>query len=200
MDDEPLAPEHFALAATLFEASLAVVAVGLGWLVGHPPAETFRPIVADAGWGLLATVPALVLFWFCLKCPWRPLVRLARLVDERLLPVFRQCRLRELAALSVVAGIGEEMLFRGLIQGGLSAWIGGSVGVWIALAAGSVAFALAHPISLSYAILTGIIGLYLGWLWLATGNLLTPITTHAAYDFLALVYLLKTRPLGQDHA
>ena len=32
---------------------------------------------------------------------------------------------------------------------------------------------------------------YLGWLWLASDNLLVPIVTHAAYDFAALVYLLR---------
>ena len=38
--------------------------------------------------------------------------------------------------------------------------------------------------------LAGLIGIYLGWLLAATDNLLVPIVAHAAYDFLALVYLL----------
>jgi membrane protease YdiL (CAAX protease family) len=41
--------------------------------------------------------------------------------------------------------------------------------------------------------LAGGIGLYLGAVWLATGNLLVPITSHALYDFLAFVYLVQVR-------
>jgi membrane protease YdiL (CAAX protease family) len=40
-------------------------------------------------------------------------------------------------------------------------------------------------------IITAFIGLYLGLLWLWTGNLLTPMITHAVYDILALVYFLR---------
>ena len=54
-------------------------------------------------------------------------------------------------------------------------------------------FGLAHSVTRTYAILATIIGLYFGWLWLATGNLLVPITTHAVYDFLALVYFVRIR-------
>ena len=42
-------------------------------------------------------------------------------------------------------------------------------------------------------LLAGLIGLYLGWIWLASGNLLTPMVTHGVYDFLALAYLVKVR-------
>jgi membrane protease YdiL (CAAX protease family) len=55
-------------------------------------------------------------------------------------------------------------------------------------------FGLAHPISTTYAVLASLIGIYLGFLFVATDNLLVPIVTHAAYDFLALVYLLSGQP------
>ena len=38
---------------------------------------------------------------------------------------------------------------------------------------------------------TAIAGLYLGALWLVSGNLLAPILAHACYDFLALLWFLK---------
>jgi uncharacterized protein len=194
MDDHLLPPpERFALMATLFEALLALLAVVTGWLVGHPPAATFQASWIALGWGLAATAPALCLFWACLRCGWGPFARLTNLTDRQIVPLFRRSTPLELAAISLVAGIGEEMLFRGLLQGGVTDWIGGPAGFWLGLAAGSLAFGLAHFLSFTYAILTCLIGLYLGWLWVATGNLLTPITTHALYDFLALFYLARMR-------
>jgi membrane protease YdiL (CAAX protease family) len=47
-------------------------------------------------------------------------------------------------------------------------------------------------------VLAALIGLYLGWLWLAWGNLLLPIITHGSYDFLALWYLLRARNQGRQ--
>jgi membrane protease YdiL (CAAX protease family) len=40
-------------------------------------------------------------------------------------------------------------------------------------------------------IIAALIGLYSGLLWIWTGNLITPMITHAAYDFVALVYFLR---------
>ena len=39
--------------------------------------------------------------------------------------------------------------------------------------------------------MAAVVGIYLGLLWLATGNLLVPIVTHGVYDFAALVWLLR---------
>ncbi len=121
------------------------------------------------------------------RYPWGPLRDLDRIMREGVLPLFRDCSLGELLLVSVLAGLGEEMLFRGVVQVGFERLLGSP---WIALAAASVLFGLAHPITMTYAVLAGLIGVYFGWLLMATGNLLAPITTHAAYDFVALVYLV----------
>jgi len=189
-------PRNFALLAATFEAALVVVAVALGWLTGQRPLESFAWTLPDAGWGVLATLPPLALLWLCLKCPIRPFTELVRVVDELLVPLFRGCRLPELAVISVLAGLGEEMLFRGVIQKGIADWIQGQLGVWVGLAAAAILFGLLHRITLTYALLAGLIGLYLGSIWLLTENLLVPITAHAAYDFLALAYLVKVRGRG----
>jgi hypothetical protein len=42
-----------------------------------------------------------------------------------------------------------------------------------------------------FCVIATLIGAYLGVLWLAAENLLAPITTHAVYDFVALVYFLR---------
>ncbi len=189
-------PKHFALMAAAFEGGLAVVAIALGWLLGTPPLSTFRFDSRDAAWGVAATLPPLGLFWLCLKCPWRPFEAITRVLDETLVPLFRDCRLLELAIIAALAGVGEEMLFRGVIQTAVAEEIGGPCGVWLGLLIAAILFGLFHPITLTYAALAGLIGLYLGWLWLANGNLLAPIVAHGVYDFLAMAYLVKVRGEG----
>jgi membrane protease YdiL (CAAX protease family) len=197
---------HFALVAAIFEGGLAVIAVGLGWLLDIDPMATLRFAWEHVGWALAATLPPLGLLGLCLICPWRPFRRLSRVVDEFMLPLLARCSLAELAVISTLAGLGEEMLFRGIVQAGMARWVEKlsfpaawpqptveAVAVAAGLAAAAVLFGLAHRITNLYAVLAGLIGLYLGCLWLWTGNLLVPIAVHALYDFLALVYLVKIR-------
>ncbi len=192
--DEHLPQSHrFAAVAAAFEGGLVAVALAAGWLVGQPPLASFSWSLADLGWGVLATLGPLAVLWFCLRSRLRPLVELTRVVDDLLVPLFRRCGLGELAAISLLAGIGEEMLFRGVIQRTIADWIDAPGGLWIGLTAAAVLFGLAHCVTVTYALLAGLIGFYLGGIWLIHENLLVPITTHALYDFLVLVYLVKLR-------
>jgi membrane protease YdiL (CAAX protease family) len=183
----------FAVTAALFEGALAVLAVCLGWALNRPPLATFRLNSIGLGWGIFATLPPLALLWLCIKSPWRPFARIMQLLDETFIPFFRQCRMLELAVIALLAGLGEEMLFRGIVQGWVTDKVGGPYGVGIGLAVAAVIFGLLHGITFTYALLAGGIGLYFGAIWLATGNLLVPITSHALYDFLALLYFVHLR-------
>ena len=106
----------------------------------------------------------------------------------------------QLGVISFLAGLGEEMLFRGLLQDGLAHWLGNSfglgeaAGLWLAVGLASTLFGLLHWISPFYALVAGLIGAYLGWWRVQSGNLLGPIVAHALYDFVALVYLTKLWP------
>jgi uncharacterized protein len=197
MEERFRTPQSFAFLAAAFEGGLALLAVGLGWLLGTPPLETFRWTWPDAGWGALATLPPLGLLWFCLVCPWRPLRRIVQVVDELLVPLFVNCRLAEFAVIAMLAGLGEEMLFRGVLQAAMAHWLGGAAGTWIALLAVGILFGLGHSITFTYAVLAGLIGMYLGAIWIISGNLLVPIIAHAVYDFVALVYLVTIRKRNQ---
>jgi uncharacterized protein len=188
--------KNFSLTAAVFEGGLAVAAIGLGWLLGEPPLRTFQFEARHAALGIAATLPPLAMFWLCLKAPLPALRTIIRILDETLVPMFRECGLVQLAIISVLAGLGEEMLFRGVIQAAVAGQIGGTRGIWLGLAAAAVLFGMLHSITPTYALLAGLIGLYLGGLWLLCGNLLAPITTHAVYDFVVLVYLVKGRGAG----
>lgn len=101
------------------------------------------------------------------------------------------------AAVSVTAGICEEVLFRGFLFHYLEAsW---NLSPQTTLLLGSALFGLAHagqgPRGMA---LTGIAGLVLGGLYLATGNLLAPIVLHILIDLRATgVAWLRTRHWGQ---
>jgi membrane protease YdiL (CAAX protease family) len=112
-----------------------------------------------------------------------------RLVDELLVPAFARWTIGELLLVSLLAGVGEELLFRGVLQPALA----GSLGPWWALIAASLMFGLVHFLSVSYAVFATLMGVWLGVLWIASGNLLVPIVAHAAYDFLTLVYVRRER-------
>lgn len=185
-------PGQITAIAVVFEGGLGLAACAAGWLFAYDPTRSFRLEAAAAGWGLAATVPLLGGLAVLLGVRWRPFVRLRRIVNRLVIPLLAECSLWQLAVISLAAGVGEELLFRGLIQGGLSGWTGEAA----ALVAASLLFGLAHPITQTYVVLAALIGLYLGGLWLVTGNLLAPIVAHAAYDFCALVLLIRRRGRG----
>lgn len=194
MTEKPLPPpDNFPVVAAAFEGGLAVVAVGLGWLVDRPPLATLAWNWTDAAWGVAATLPLLGMLWACVKCPWRPLRRIVAVLDEMVVPLLGHCRAVDLAVIAALAGLGEEMLFRGVIQAAVAGWVGGEFGVWIGLAAASLLFGLAHSITVTYLLLAGLIGVFLGGVWLATGNLLAPMIANGMYDFVALLYFVKIR-------
>ena len=191
--DELPAPHNLAIMAMVFEGGLGVIAVGIGWALGRPLGELIDWTVTGAVWGAAAALPLMLLLLLCVRVPVRPFSDIAEVIDRMLTPMFRDIGLVNLALISALAGLGEELLFRGLLQQGLADWIGGPAGVWIGLAAASIIFGLFHPVTPTYAVLATLMGAYLGWLWIDTKNLLVPITAHGVYDFLALAYMVKVR-------
>ena len=192
----------FPLQAALFEASLAFLAVLLGWMLSQSPLETLRVNPYSVVQGLLAVLPLLGLLLACQRATWRPLRAVRRVLDDLIVPMFRNCTWVEMAAISLLAGVGEEMLFRGLFQAALVQWsgdflphspAGAMVGDWMAITSVAILFGLLHAVNAAYAVLAALMGLYLGWLWMATGNLAVPMVAHAVYDFLALRYILRER-------
>jgi uncharacterized protein len=180
-------PPRIVSMAIIFEGGLAVLACLIGWFMTTPPWQRFAWRWQDVGWGLAATLPMIVALFAMRNAKSGPLGRLNHVVDTLVAPLFGTCSVIQLLLISVVAGIGEELLFRGVVQPLLIAWLGTVAGVLIA----SAIFGLLHAVTPTYAILATAVGIYLGWLALATGNLLGPIVAHALYDFVALVYLTR---------
>jgi uncharacterized protein len=147
-------------------------------------------------WGLAATLPPVLGLAWLVVSQRGPIRDLLDLVVDQIGPFLVPLSAAELALLAAVAGFSEEILFRGVLQVGLTEWLspGG------ALLATSIVFGLVHFASRTYAVLAGVMGLYLGGLFLAQENLLAPIVTHALYDFVALMLvarLYRQRPALQ---
>jgi membrane protease YdiL (CAAX protease family) len=64
------------------------------------------------------------------------------------------------------------------------------VGVLLAILV-SLLFGASHLLTWTYGIIAAIISVYLGFLYYFTGNPFAPMVTHAVYDYVALVWLLK---------
>jgi membrane protease YdiL (CAAX protease family) len=176
--------------AIAFEGGLFVVALGLGWLLDTPALATLRVTWRAAGLGVLATVPPLLLMWWLLRTTWAPITRLNREIEHTVAPLFAGSTPVQLAVVAVAAGLGEEVLFRGVVQEALIGWSGPAIG----LLATSLLFGLVHLITPTYAALAGLLGLYLGALALYSGNLLAPVLVHALYDLVALTYWVGKPP------
>jgi membrane protease YdiL (CAAX protease family) len=174
------------LLAVSFEGALVLVALLLGWLLGEPPLERLHCTVRDWCIGVAATGPLLLGFWVCMRWPVGPLRRIRRFSEEFIRPFFKACTVLDLALIAAVAGCGEEMLFRGVIQGVSDRWLGVGYG----LAVASILFGLLHCITPTYAILATGVGAYFGALSMLTDNLLVVIIPHALYDFVALLVLV----------
>jgi uncharacterized protein len=95
-------------------------------------------------------------------------------------PLFEHVNGAQIAMVSVLAGIAEELLFRGVLQ-----W-------FVGLPAASLIFGAVHVGGRSfigYGAWAACIGALFGGLMVMTGGLLAPIVAHAVYDALALAYV-----------
>ena len=172
---------------------MLLIALGLGRLGGVSPFGSLRLDAAGPAIGIAAALPMLALLHWSLRTSWEPMRTLVALVEERLGPYLVGASAGGVVLLAMLAGIGEELLFRGVIQ----VWLAERFPVWLAVAGASILFGVGHWLSSSYAALAVLIGAYLGLVFLLSGNLLAPIIAHAVYDVVALFVLARRTPAGR---
>src|SRR5207244_12210575 len=76
MSIDPVERRNLFLFAILFEGGLAVLAVGLGWLLKQNALQTFRWDLAAAKFDAATAVPMLLVFILCTHWPVGPLARI----------------------------------------------------------------------------------------------------------------------------
>lgn len=193
--DPQAARNSIVVLAILVEGGLVGLAIAGGWLLDQPPLSRFVLDPAGVVWGLAATLPLIGAYLVMNRWPIGPLRSIKAFTEQVICPALAPCTRIDLLGISCLAGLGEEMLFRGLLQDALLTrmpWYG-------ALAIASVLFGLLHAITPAYVILAGLMGAYLGGLYMLSDNLLAPIITHAAYDFTVLIWALGPEaPYDED--
>ena len=190
-------PDDVFRTAVVFEAALGGLAMLLGWLLGPDPrtllpeltVADLRPLGEGLLYGALAAVPLLVAVEVLRRLPWEPVRELERLSDDGMVSLLLRLSPTELVVISVCAGVGEELLFRGWMM----PWMAGghdtgwSVTTVAGLIGSSIAFGLVHPITKLYVVVASLMGVYFGLLVLVTGNLLIAVVAHAVYDAVQLI-------------
>lgn len=185
MLNQDLSRRELLYLSTVVEGGLGLLAAGLIWLAGIEPKVELDAHATVLG--IAACVPMLGVFFVLIRWPVGPLRSLQAFTDEVVRPLFRSCTPADLAWISLLAGVGEELLFRGFVQPFLAQYLE----TWLALSLAAVLFGLLHPISWIYVIFAALFGVYLGGLLLVTDNLLVPIVCHGLYDFTALWWLVR---------
>ena len=106
----------FLRAGIVVELVVLLVGLGLGWLAGINPWLGCRVTPVSIAWGVAATGPLLLAFGVTYTLDWAPLRRIRELLIELLGRPMARCRWYDLVVLAVLAGVCEELLFRGVIQ------------------------------------------------------------------------------------
>jgi membrane protease YdiL (CAAX protease family) len=121
-----------------------------------------------------------------------PRFRWARRLHGELRPIARSISVVGIVVLAALSSLGEELLFRGLLQ------------PWLGVIVQSLVFGIVHQIRgpsrwvwVSWA--TGV-GLVLGLIFQLTGSLLGPLAAHGLINGLNLLYLRNHDPEPQRRA
>ncbi|QDU58620.1 CPBP family intramembrane glutamic endopeptidase [Aeoliella mucimassa] len=174
-----------------FELGLGALGLAIAWLADIPIADVCWPADLDraAVAGLLAALLLMPGLFFLLHSRWRPLVRLRQLVDRAIGPWLAGQSFGGLLLISLAAGAGEELLFRGALQPLAIRVTTPLVGILLV----SLLFGIVHAASRTYFVLATVIGVYFGSLAYWQGEILSAAVAHALYDLVALKAMLRHR-------
>jgi membrane protease YdiL (CAAX protease family) len=166
--------------ALLVEGGVFIVALVLARIWSIPLFPLSEHILRDILIGTAAAAIPFALFVFSLseKARTVPIIRSVRkTITGDIRTLFASSTVVDIFLISLLAGLAEEVLFRGIIQ------------VRWGIIAASILFGLVHSVTPAYILLATVIGFYIGLLHHCFQSLLIPIQLHFIYDFGALIYL-----------
>jgi hypothetical protein len=166
--------------ALLVEGAAFIIALVLARLWSISLVPLTEHLLRDI---LIGTAGAAIPFaFFCFSLSEKanavPIIRsLRKTITGDIRTLFASAAFIDICLISIMAGLAEELLFRGVIQ---AKW---------GIIAASILFGLLHSITPAYILLATVIGFYIGLLYYIFQSLLIPIQLHCIYDFGALLYL-----------
>lgn len=189
MDNSLFKYDDFFKKACYFEASLILVAIVLGWIADINPFEKLYFSETAIAYGLIGTAPLFLMFMALQNMQGDSISQIRNMLLKTLGPGLHRYQWSDLLILAAIAGISEELVFRGVLQ----PWLEASWGMTAGLIVSNLIFGLVHAITPLYAVLAMLVGLYLGFSmdYGVERNLLTPIIIHGLYDFLAFIALMR---------
>ncbi|MDR1383526.1 MAG: CPBP family intramembrane metalloprotease [Planctomycetaceae bacterium] len=185
--------------AIQIEGGLAVFALILGYFLRVPLREKFSFELLDCIRSTFAVLPMVAFCLLIYRLPWRSVTFIRKYMATFYRDFIRHCSVLQLLLISVLAGVGEELFFRGILQTLITRWIGGELrGTIVGILVTALFFGLAHPISKFYVVVCILTGVYLGWLFVQTNNLTIPVIVHAFYDFCIFLYFPRLMKMKKE--
>lgn len=190
MENTPVKPQNFFKTACYFEGALIFVAIVLGLIAEIDPFENIHFSEQAVFYGLFGTLPLFFIFLVMEHMSITSVKKIRQVLLETLGPSMHKNSWADLFVLAAIAGVSEEILFRGVIQ----PWMENSWGITAGLIGSSILFGLVHAVTPLYAVLATGVGIYLGMFldYDNERNLLIPIIIHATYDFLAFIVIMRS--------
>jgi len=138
---------------------------------------------------------AIYLLGFAVSCSPRTKTKSMHELLTRLNQLFRNFTWPQIIVVSLLAGIGEELLIRGVLQ----TFLVDSVGAFWGIVGASLIFGLLHFMTKTYVAITFALGLLFGIAFHYSGSLILVMVGHAAYDIAAFAMIVKfPHMLGLD--
>jgi uncharacterized protein len=147
------------------------------WLPLSPPRDVLYSLALGLCFGALIAIGTRLSV---------PRYAWAKDLHQELRPLARDLSAVGIVALAVTSSLGEELLFRGLLQ----PWLG----LWLQAALFGVLHQLAGPSRWVWAGWAALVGLALGAIFELTGSLAGPLAAHALINGLNLSYLRSHDP------
>lgn len=186
---------------------LALAALALFWSFAGRTADGLG-FSAPAGAGFWAGCVVVLVASALLARSWRKITALPRQERDRQLEKLGELvhflprpgrELRNFYAISITAGVVEEVLYRGFLLWYLAQFMP----LWAAVLLSSLIFGLGHSYQGANGVLrTGLAGLAFAGLYVMTGSIWLPILGHALLDVLqgGMIAQLFREPSGSDPA
>ena len=168
--------------ALVTQSGLIVLSWGLARVLDLPPhwGDPFRDTLIGLG---VAAALAAVNYMLLTRSPSNWIADGVRAVyRETIVPLFSRLGPAGAILIGAAAGVGEEWLFRGVLQ------------PLFGLTIASVIFGLAHVGGvrmLPFGVWATGMGFVMGSLAILTGGLIAPMVAHGVYDMLALEYIRR---------